>query len=46
MVAMVTNVTIPFVVVVITLLIKVVDVPVVTFAIMFAQVTIVLWLPW
>jgi len=39
MVAMVNNITIPFLVVIITLVIKVVDVPVVTFAIMVAQVT-------
>jgi len=39
MVAMVNNVTIPFLVVVITLVIKVMDVIVVTFAIMVAQVT-------
>jgi hypothetical protein len=36
MVAMVTNITIPFLVVVVTLVIKVVDVPVVTFAIVVA----------
>jgi hypothetical protein len=44
--AMVTNITIPFLVVVVTLVIKVVDVPVVTFAIVVAQDTSVLWLLW
>jgi hypothetical protein len=42
--AMITNIIIPFLVVIFTFVIKVVDVHVVTFAIMVAQVTSVFWL--